>query len=96
VWNILRSFGRVHFRRQVPIGPYFADFACHNPKLIIELDGHSHGTEAAQGHDRQRTVFLESAGYRVIRIWNGDASTNPDGVWQLINATLVELSPPSP
>ncbi len=98
LWSILRGFKAdgFHFRREVPIGPYFADFACHHPRLVIELDGHSHGTEAAQGHDRAKDAFLAAAGYRVLRLWNGDVATNLDGVWQTIDSTLRDLSPPSP
>ncbi|MEO7221812.1 MAG: cobaltochelatase subunit CobN, partial [Devosia sp.] len=96
MWKLLKSFRNFHFRRQVPIGSYFADFACHHPKLAIELDGHSHGTDTAQARDTRRTTFLESAGYRVLRFWNGDVTTNPQGIWETINAALTELSRPSP
>jgi len=59
-----------HFRRQVPIGPSFADFACHQIGLIIELDGAQHAEDAARRHDERRTEFLTSQGYHVIRFWN--------------------------
>jgi very-short-patch-repair endonuclease len=32
-----------HFRRQATIGPYFVDFACHQKRLVIEVDGSRHG-----------------------------------------------------
>src|SRR5271169_7014542 len=54
-----------HFRRQVQIGPYIADFACHQLKLVIELDGGQHGSQIQK--DDARTVRLESEGYRVLR-----------------------------
>ena len=56
-----------HFRRQVPIGRYFADFACHQIGLIIELDGSQHQADAARRYDAERTAFLESQGYHVAR-----------------------------
>ncbi|MHB1110978.1 MAG: cobaltochelatase subunit CobN, partial [Devosia sp.] len=98
LWPLLKTFktGGIHFRRQVSIGPYFADFACHHPKLIVELDGDTHGTDEARVHDARRDAFLASAGYRVLRFTNRDVATNRDGIWQVIDATLTELAPPSP
>jgi very-short-patch-repair endonuclease len=44
IWQILRSaqMDGHRFRRQVPFGPYIADFVCHNAHLIIEIDGGQH------------------------------------------------------
>jgi len=82
------------FARQVPIGPYVVDFCCREAKLIIELDGGQHAT---QGHDADRTVFLECLGYRVLRFWDNDALANPDGVLQRIAQQLNPMHPrPSP
>jgi very-short-patch-repair endonuclease len=73
-WRAVRAhrFGGFTFRRQVPIAGYIVDFACHEHKLIIEIDGATHGTDAELAHDRARTAKLESAGYRVLRFWNDD------------------------
>lgn len=69
VWRALReNFRGAKFRRQVPIGPYYADFFSFSAKLVIEVDGGGHGE--AQSYDAGRTVFLESQGLRVIRFWN--------------------------
>lgn len=90
-WRILRSRqldGR-KFRRQVPIGPYFADFASHSAKLIIEADGGQH--EA--GTEFTRTSFLEGEGYRVLRFWNTDILGNPDGVVTIIAGALPRHHP---
>jgi very-short-patch-repair endonuclease len=40
LWKHLRGRGLLgmKFRRQVPIGPYIADFACVSERLIIELE----------------------------------------------------------
>ncbi len=96
MWKLLRSFTEHHFRRQVPLGSYVADFASHHPKLVIELDGETHFNATAAESDRHRTTFLNSIGYRVLRFTNSDIVTNPEGVWTVIEATLTELSPPSP
>src|SRR5947207_15458990 len=67
-----------HFRRQVQIGPYIADFVCHQLKLVIEIDGGQHGSQTK--NDEARTRCLESEGYRVLRFWNNDVLSNVDGV----------------
>ncbi|HET9160434.1 MAG TPA: DUF559 domain-containing protein [Caulobacteraceae bacterium] len=74
LWDLLRSepFADFHFRRQVPLGPYYADFASHRVRLVIEVDGASHWTDDAIAHDRHRTAFIQSQGYRVIRFTTTD------------------------
>ncbi|ODT83454.1 MAG: hypothetical protein ABS76_03575 [Pelagibacterium sp. SCN 64-44] len=96
LWPLLKTFGDsgVKFRRQVPLGPYVADFASHHPKLVIELDGVTHFTGQGVEHDRKRSDFLKSIGYEVLRFTNADLS-NPDGIWQQISVTLDTLSAPS-
>jgi very-short-patch-repair endonuclease len=81
IWRGLReSFPDAHFRKQVPIGSYIADFAWHSAKLIIEVDGGQHGSDAGLAHDERRTAFLEAEGYQVLRFWNSDVDQNLDGV----------------
>ncbi|WP_459558619.1 endonuclease domain-containing protein [Lacunimicrobium album] len=53
------------FRREVVIGPYLVDFACHELSLIIEIDGSSHDTKGE--YDKARQSWLEEQGFRVIR-----------------------------
>ncbi|MDR7028815.1 endonuclease domain-containing protein [Rhizobium rosettiformans] len=79
-----------HFRRQVPIGPYFADFACHQIGLIIELDGSQHATDEGLERDQERTAFLEAQGYKVIRFWNAEVLTELDAVLDTIYAAARE------
>ena len=55
------------FSRQVPLGPYIADFVCREQRLIIELDGSHH---ADSQHDLIRTQWLNANGYSVLRFWN--------------------------
>ena len=70
MWAKLRNrrFGRFKFRRQVPIGRYIVDFVCFARRLIVELDGGQHTQQ--QAYDAERTRWLESNGFRVVRIWN--------------------------
>ncbi|MGE8102935.1 endonuclease domain-containing protein [Allorhizobium sp. NPDC080224] len=79
-----------HFRRQVPIGPYFADFACHQIGLIIELDGSQHVTDEGLERDQERTAFLEAQGYKVIRFWNAEVLTELDAVLDTVFAAVRE------
>ena len=87
MWRALReNFPDAKFRRQVPIGPYFADFLSFSAKLVIEVDGGQHGE--AQKYDAARTAFIEGEGYRVIRFWNNDVLTNMEGVTRAISESL--------
>jgi crossover junction endodeoxyribonuclease RuvC len=74
----------------VPFGPYTVDFCSHSAKLIIEVDGGQHATEAAR--DEERTRVLQSEGYRVLRFWNNDVLSNIDGVVHRI-AEEISTSP---
>ncbi len=80
LWLALRShqFEGIHFRRQHPIGSFIVDFCAPKAKLIIELDGAQHLDQ--QEYDADRTAFLESKGYRLLRFWNNDVLGNLDGV----------------
>jgi len=94
LWHALRSkLPQYRWRRQMPIGPYFADFACFAEKLVVELDGGQHAAAATQ--DASRTRFLEAQGYRVLRFWNNDVLDNSDGVLEVI-ASELSSSPSRP
>jgi len=83
-----RQLGGAKFRRQVPVGPYVADFACYSARLIVELDGGQHAANADA--DARRTEWLESQGFRVVRFWNNDVMANIEGVMERISAALRE------
>jgi very-short-patch-repair endonuclease len=90
LWKALReSFPDAHFRKQVSMGPYTADFAWHSAKLIIEVDGSQHGTDAGMAHDAVRTQFLEAEGYRILRFWNNEVDRNLEGVLTVIGHALT-------
>ena len=77
----------VSFRRQHPIKPYIADFACAGRKLIIELDGDNHiGNE---NYDAHRTKYLEEKGWTVLRFWNGDIYEQLDVVVEQIRNEIM-------
>ena len=59
------------FRRQHPIGEYIVDFACPAARLVVELDGYSHGFDERINYDESRQRWLESQGYKVLR-FSGD------------------------
>jgi very-short-patch-repair endonuclease len=88
LWKLLRSkqLAEYKFRRQHPIGPYIADFACFSAKLVIELDGGQHA-ERIQ-YDEQRRLVLERAGWRVIRFGNPDVLANAEGVAETVLTAL--------
>jgi very-short-patch-repair endonuclease len=93
VWSILRmgQMNGFRFRRQVPIGHYIVDFACHDARLVIEIDGGQHDLESPD--EIRRTRFIEREGYRVIRFWNNDVLSNLEGVYGVIIGALAQRHP---
>jgi very-short-patch-repair endonuclease len=91
LWTYLRAhrFTDDHFRRQHAIGPYIADFSAPSRKLVIELDGSQHLDQ--EESDAERTAFLASKGYRVLRFWNSDVMNKTMDVMAMI---LEELKKP--
>ena len=89
-WELLRDrrVSGIKFRRQHPIGPYFADFVCLSAKLVVEIDGEQHAFQ--QERDARRTAFMESRGWRVMRFWAIEVFENPEGIWIAIEAALKE------
>jgi very-short-patch-repair endonuclease len=88
LWSMLRNrqLDGCKFRRQVAIDRFFADFACVEAKLVVELDGGQHAERLME--DAERTQVLEACGWRVIRFWNHDVLAESDGVAQSILAAL--------
>ena len=90
LWEALRGrrLNNTKFVRQLPVGPYFVDFACREMKLIIEVDGATHGDAPEIGYDVGRTNYLQANGWRVMRCWNQDVFENLDGVCETILLAL--------
>ncbi|HLD01349.1 MAG TPA: endonuclease domain-containing protein [Patescibacteria group bacterium] len=78
----------VKFRRQQTIGPYIVDFVSFERKLIIELDGGHHNTNMGKQRDSNRTQWLKSQGFEVVRFWNNDLVKNIEGVLEVIYRKL--------
>ena len=94
LWQRLRrrQLADFRFRRQVPVGPYIADFACMERNLIVEVDGATHSEPEEVAHDERRTAFLEAEGWQVCRVWNSDVYENLAGVLDMIRAKLERQS----
>ncbi|KQY12195.1 endonuclease domain-containing protein [Rhizobium sp. Root482] len=63
-----RRLNGFKFVRQLPIGPYFADFVCRQASLVIEVDGSQH---ANSRHDMRRDAYMVANGWNIARFWNG-------------------------
>ena len=88
LWAILRNrqLAGCKFRRQFPIDRYFADFACREARLIVEIDGSQHADQSE--YDAERTRIIETYGWQVVRFSNHDVLTNLEGVAETI---LIEI-----
>lgn len=78
------------FRRQYSIGPYIADFYCHQARLVIEIDGQSHETLEGRRHDAKRDDYMRYFNLRVIRFSNQEVYQGLDRVLAIIGKTLKE------
>jgi very-short-patch-repair endonuclease len=97
LWKHLRAkqIDGFKFRRQEQIGRFIADFVCYETKIIIEADGGQHATEKQK--DDERTAWLNSQGFTVLRFWNNEILTNIEGVLEVIrNACCPPPPQPSP
>ena len=98
LWQHLRNRQLLgfKFRRQVPIDRFIVDFVCFDAKVIVEVDGATHGTQDEVMRDTERTCALESFGYLVLRFRNVDVYENIDGVLDVLARTLQLRGAPSP
>ena len=105
LWGWLRTLRRthgLHFRRQVPVGRFIADFGFHAAKLVVELDGPFHDPD----RDRERDLWFAKAGYRTVRFSNAAVSRQWDraiaeiehelGVGDRLDGPLARLQTPTP
>jgi len=90
LWEVVRGkrLGGIKFVRQAVRPPFVPDFAARSERLIVELDGDTHGSDEAQAYDARRTAFLEANGWRVLRIPNNEVMMNPEGVARAILMAL--------
>lgn len=96
LWRELRNrqLDGFRFRRQHGIGAYIVDFVCIEAGLVVELDGGQHTEQVS--YDSRRSVFIEAAGYRVVRFWNNEVLENLGGVLESIRSNLLPSPQPSP
>ncbi len=89
MWLLLRArrLDGIKFRRQVPIGPFIADFAALERKLVVELDG---GQHLERESDRTRDAYLADNGYCVVRFWNHEILDDVDSVLARIRCALKQ------
>ncbi len=97
-----RRFQSFKFRRQVPIGPYVADFLTFESRLVVEVDG---GQHAESARDAKRDRWLAENDFRIVRFWNNDVLSNMEGVLTALATELhntphptsrLRSTPPSP
>jgi very-short-patch-repair endonuclease len=95
LWQALRKHQAhgLKFRRQVPLGPYIADFYCAAVKLVVELDGISHLDAAG---DAIRDDWMHRHGLRVLRIPNLAVFRNLEGIVVAIEQIAGAPPPPNP
>jgi very-short-patch-repair endonuclease len=91
VWSRLRDrqLAGFRFRRQYPIGPFFADFACLAAKLVVEIDGDQHDP----AYDARRDKFVSARGFKVVRIPAADVYDSLDDVVETLFHALMGGDP---
>ena len=90
LWRYLaRSGTGAKFSRQMPVGPFFADFLCRSLKLVVEIDGISHDRSVAA--DARRDAWMRGEGYTVLRFINAEVLGNAEGVVAAIRAEVRRL-----
>lgn len=88
LWSVIRRGATgARFRRQVPIGRWIADFASFDPRIVVEVDGASH----RWGDETERTSYLESQGFTVLRFANELIADEVDFAFQVIRESVRTL-----
>jgi len=96
LWSALRLLRPegFHFRRQAPFEQFVLDFVSHRERLVVEVDGSQHFEDKQRAYDEERTRFLESRGYIVVRYTNYEVLQNLDGVmghlWRILKERAQE------
>lgn len=98
LWHFLRrkQFSGLRFRRQFPLGPYFADFVCLPARLVVEVDGSQHAEPLQAAHDAGRTAWLNRNDFRVVRFWTDQVMTDIESVLNVIESVMREQAAGSP
>jgi pyrimidine deaminase RibD-like protein/very-short-patch-repair endonuclease len=87
LWYHLRNrqFHGLKFMRQLPIGPYFADLACRDLRLVVEVDGSQHLDSI---YDERRNLFMQAEGWSVARFWYVDVMRSTDAVLETLACVI--------
>jgi very-short-patch-repair endonuclease len=98
LWDKLRAHRLLglHFRRQVPVSPYVADFHCHAARVVIEVDGDQHGFPDRVSADKRRDEFLSGQGLRVLRFSNWQVMNEFESVLLTIESAVGTFAPSQP
>lgn len=97
LWSKLRKKQLLDckFFRQYSIENFIVDFCCPKLKIIIEIDGSQHAEDESSKKDMERDEYLNLLGYKVIRVWNSEISSNLEGVLSEIALVIEAKSNPS-
>ena len=81
LWKLLRrkNITGLRFRRQHPLGPYIADFYCHEAAMVVEIDGQSH-SGVRKEHDDRRDRWMAERGLTIVRFTASEMTRDPDSV----------------
>ena len=95
LWSRLRNRKMLglKFRRQHPLGPYFADFVCIEIRLVIELDGGQHADAGPAAYDTRRSACMAALGFQTLRFWNNQVLQETDAVLEAIRHVVETLTP---
>ena len=93
LWSHLRNrhFLGLKFRRQHPVAKYFADFACIDIGLVVELDGGQHAALSAVAYDERRRVGMAALGFQTVRFWDNEVLNETDAVLEQIRQIALPL-----
>jgi very-short-patch-repair endonuclease len=92
LWSGLRGrrLQNYKFTRQYPIGPFTVDFLCRETRLVIEVDGATHSEDHEIAYDERRSAYLQSQGYRILRVLNDDVYSRFNDVMDMILLALED------
>ena len=97
LWSRLKrsQLAGTSFRKQHPLGPYIADFYCHQARLVVEVDGSTHKHER-KIHDAVRDAWMRSRGIEILRVPAVDVLVEIDRVLSRIHTEVGVRSRPVP
>ena len=93
MWQYLKrkQINGYDFHRQKPIDEYIVDFFCNKLRLVIEVDGITHGFKSVLVKDKIKETRLKYLGLSVIRFQDKDIMNNIEGVIERINDFIREF-----